>query len=215
MLSRGTALASLVAVTLVAMLAVAFAVPALSEQPPAQRVVLLLIAGVVLSAIFAVIVSKALKSAPARPPEAPPATAALEPVKAPPAEQVSFEPGAVQALSLLQKEGRLIDFLMEDISGFDDRQVGAAVRNIHKECRKAIAEHMDIEPVLPEREGDEVVVREGFDPSALRLTGTVVGPPPFKGTVRHSGWKISAMRMPPIPKSQAPHIVEPAEVEIR
>lgn len=215
MLSRGTALASLVAVTLIAMLAVAFAVPALSEQPPAQRVVLLLIAGVVLSAIFAVIVSKALKSAPARPPEAPPATAAPEPVKAPPAEQVSFEPGAVQALSLLQKEGRLIDFLMEDISGFDDRQVGAAVRNIHKECRKAIAEHMDIEPVLPEREGDEVVVREGFDPSALRLTGTIVGAPPFKGTVRHSGWKISAMRMPPIPKSQDPHIVEPAEVEIR
>ena len=37
----------------------------------------------------------------------------------------AFEAGAVHLLFLLQKEGRLIDFLQESIEGYDDAQVGS------------------------------------------------------------------------------------------
>ncbi|MBZ0156519.1 MAG: DUF2760 domain-containing protein [Alphaproteobacteria bacterium] len=121
----------------------------------------------------------------------------------------------VQTLALLQKKGRLIDFLREDLSGYDDSQIGRAVRDIHKECRAALDSHISIEPVMKEAEGEQVTISAGFDPSAIRLTGTVIGAPPFKGIIRHSGWRITRTSMPPLPKSQDPGIVEPAEVEVQ
>lgn len=188
------------------MLSLAFAVSALAEHSAGIRAASLLFAGVLLAAILTSIVfSLAKPPAPeARAPEAP----------KPPEGKVAFDATAVRMLALLQKEGRLVDFLKEDISGFGDAQVGAAVRNIHKECAKALAEHVDIVPVLKEREGDELVVAEGFDPSAIRLTGAVVGAPPFKGIVRHTGWRAAATRIPPLPGAQDPRVIEPAEVEV-
>ncbi|MGD1082228.1 MAG: DUF2760 domain-containing protein [Candidatus Sulfotelmatobacter sp.] len=38
---------------------------------------------------------------------------------------------AVQMLALLQRDGRLVDFLEEDVSSYPDGQLGAAVRSIH------------------------------------------------------------------------------------
>ncbi len=134
-------------------------------------------------------------------------------VPPPPAER-PFDAKAVQVLSLLQKKGRLIDFLQEDISGYEDSQIGAAVRNIHKGCREALQEHVTIEPVMKESEGSEVTVVEGFDPSAVRLTGNVTGSPPFKGILRHSGWRVAVMSLPPLPENHDPGIIEPAEVEV-
>jgi len=133
------------------------------------------------------------------------------PAAAPP-KPVAVDAGAVRMLAILQQEGRLLDFLLENIAGFDDRQIGAAVRTIHEACRKALAEHMDIEPVVKEQEGEEIKVEPGFDPSAIRLTGNVAGAPPFRGFVRHSGWRAAATRMPE--RLGQPEIIEPAEVEV-
>ncbi|KJU81440.1 conserved hypothetical protein, membrane, partial [Candidatus Magnetobacterium bavaricum] len=99
-----------------------------------------------------------------------------------------------QVLAIFQKKGRLIDFLQEDISAFDDNQVGHAVRSIHKECREAIAEYLSLKPVRTESEGDEITVESGFDPSSIRITGQVSGQPPFKGILRHSGWTLTGAR---------------------
>lgn len=121
---------------------------------------------------------------------------------------------AVQLLALFQREGRLVDFLREDIQPYDDAQIGAAVRTIHQTCRQVLAEHMTLEPVLSGQEGDEVTVPKDFDPSAIRLTGNVTGEPPFHGALRHAGWRAARIKLPDQPRGQDPKIVAPAEVEI-
>jgi Domain of unknown function (DUF2760) len=148
--------------------------------------------------------------------ETKPAPARLEPKKAapPPPPPKPTTDAAVQLLALFQREGRLVDFLREDIQLYDDSQIGAAVREIHKECRQVLAEHLTLEPVLNGQEGDEVTVPEGFDPSAIRLTGNVSGEPPFRGSLRHAGWRAAQVKLPAQPSGQDPKIVAPAEVEV-
>lgn len=148
--------------------------------------------------------------------EAKPAPPQPEPRKAapPPAPPKPTTDAAVQLLALFQREGRLVDFLREDIQPYDDSQIGAAVREIHKACRQVLTEHLTLEPVLSGTEGDEVTVPQGFDPSAIRLTGNVSGEPPFHGSLRHAGWRATQVKLPSQPAGQDPKIVTPAEVEI-
>lgn len=126
---------------------------------------------------------------------------------------------AIQLLSILQREGRFIDFLQEDLNLFDDAQIGAAVRNIHQGCRDALLGMADVKPVMTEEEGAEVTIREGFDPRAVRLVGGVSGTPPFKGILRHRGWRVDRIELPRVagePKREREKdwIVSPAEVEV-
>ena len=137
-------------------------------------------------------------------------TPVLESVQEP--EEV-VDSRVVETLSILQK-GRLIDFLKENIDTYDDSQIGAAVKNIHKKCKEALEEYVTIEPVMQEGEDEEVTVNKGFDPLSVRLTGNVIGEPPFKGILRHAGWRVSRTKLPQAAKSQDKSIIEPAEVEI-
>jgi hypothetical protein len=121
---------------------------------------------------------------------------------------------AVQLLAILQREGRLLDFLQEDVDAYSDAQIGAAVRDIHRGCKKALAEHMPLEPVLREPENAQVRVDPGFDPSRIRLVGNVVGEPPFTGALRHHGWRIAKVTLPSPPRGTDPSVVAPAEVEL-
>src|SRR4051812_2683242 len=50
-------------------------------------------------------------------------------------------------LSMLQREGRLIDFLQEDVAAFSDSEVGAAARVVHEGCRKVVRQYLALEPV--------------------------------------------------------------------
>ena len=121
---------------------------------------------------------------------------------------------AVQLLAILQREGRLLDFLQEEVDAYSDAQIGAAVRDIHRGCKKALAEHMPVEPVLREAENAQVRVDPGFDPSRIRLVGNVVGEPPFTGALRHHGWRIAKVSLPSPPRGTDPTVVAPAEVEL-
>ncbi len=120
----------------------------------------------------------------------------------------------LRLLALLQREGRLLDFLLEDIQAYPDAQIGAAVRDIHRKCRDTLKEHLVLEPVLPQAEGAAVEVPPGFDPSAVRLTGNVTGQPPFRGTLQHHGWRVKDMKVPAPPEGQNEFILMPAEVEL-
>ncbi len=160
------------------------------------------------------------------PPSAELVEAATRPAKAaePKVEPKEAEPrppakddglrGAVQLLAVLQREGRLLDFLQEDIDAYPDAQIGAAVRNIHRGCKKALAEHVPVEPVLREPEDARVRVDAGFDPSRIKLTGNVVGEPPFTGTLKHHGWRIARVVLPSSTAATDPTVVAPAEVEL-
>jgi len=119
---------------------------------------------------------------------------------------------ALHLLSLLQREGRLIDFCEEELAGFSDAQIGAAARTVHDGCRKALRGTVTLSPVRPEPEGASVTLPPGFDPSAVRLSGNVAGNPPFSGVLRHHGWKATAVRMPAA--SGDPTVIAPAEVEL-
>ncbi len=135
-------------------------------------------------------------------------------VAAKPGEKIVRRDPAVALLALLQREGRLVDFLREDISAYPDAQVGAAVRAIHASCRNVLDEHLALEPVRTEDEGARVLVENNFDPSAVRLTGNVSGKPPFRGVLRHRGWRTRRVDLPADALGQDPTIVAPAEVEI-
>jgi len=120
----------------------------------------------------------------------------------------------LRLLALLQRDGRLLDFLLEDIQAYPDAQIGAAVRDIHRQCQAALKEHLVLEPVLAKAEGESVEVLAGFDPSAIRLTGNVTGQPPFKGTLQHQGWRVKEIKLAPPPEGQDDLVLMPAEVEL-
>ena len=124
----------------------------------------------------------------------------------------SAEP--LRLLALLQREGRLLDFLLEDIQAYSNEQIGAAVRDIHRNCQKAINDHLTLEPVLGQDEGATVEVAAGFDPSAIRLTGNVTGEPPFRGALQHHGWRVKELKLAKPPEGQDEFVVHPAEVEL-
>jgi hypothetical protein len=121
---------------------------------------------------------------------------------------------ALRLLSLLQQEGRFVDFLKEDIDAYSDAQIGAAVRSIHAGCRKALSERIELERIFTAEDGSEVVVEPGFDPAAVRLTGNVSGAPPFRGTLQHAGWRAAKVALPQSPGDVDATIIAPAEVEI-
>lgn len=165
---------------------------------------------------------------PAPKPQAPKAAPAPEPAKAAPRVEppkpapkpepakptVRVEDGALRLLAVLQGDGRLVDFLLEDIAAYPDDQIGAAVRNIHADCRRALRGVATLEPVMPGEEGAAVTVPKGFDPSAVRVVGNVRGEPPFSGALRHHGWRVARIELPGVPAGQDLKVVAPAEVEV-
>jgi hypothetical protein len=124
------------------------------------------------------------------------------------------EEGALWVLELLQREGRLVDFLEQDITSFGDEEVGAAVRVVHGGCKKALADHAVIEPIRAEKEGGPITLEEGFDKRANKLVGDVRGAPPYRGTLRHKGWRAKSIRLPTPTEGHDASVLAAAEVEL-
>ena len=122
---------------------------------------------------------------------------------------------AIRLLGILQREARLLDFLMEDIQKYQDGQIGASVRDIHRKAQDTLKKHVALEPVLKQAEGDSVTVPAGFDPSAIRLVGNITGNPPFSGVLSHAGWRAKSMTIPKPPEGQDEFVLMPAEVEVK
>ena len=150
------------------------------------------------------------------PPAPKPAAEPPKPVAAPvPPPAAGPDPrSALQLLAVLQREGRLVDFIEEDLTGFPDASIGAAARTVHAGCKRAIEEYFRLEPVFREPEGARITVAAGFDPAAVRLTGNVVGAPPFQGALRHHGWRAREVKLPPAKDGIDHTLVAPAEVEL-
>jgi hypothetical protein len=122
--------------------------------------------------------------------------------------------GALALLALLQREGRLVDFLREPLDGFSDGDIGAAARDVHRGCRKVLDQHLSLEPVMPGAEEAKVAVPKGFDPAEIRLIGEAPGEPPFRGTLRHHGWRVVDARLPALADGVDRAVIAPAEVEL-
>lgn len=121
---------------------------------------------------------------------------------------------AIELLATLQREGRLIDFLQEDIAAYSDAQIGAAVRDIHRDCRLTIDRLFGLEPLRTEAENSMIELPADKDPGLWKLTGQVdrnAG----KGTLCHHGWKITRHELPAWQgRETSAWVIAPAEVEL-
>ena len=147
--------------------------------------------------------------APVKAPPPPPAPAPPAPVRA-----TANVDAALQLLALLQRESRLIDFLQEDIAAYSDADVGGAARLLHGGARKVLVDTFDLEAVRNEAEGSRLTLPAGYDAAAVRVTGNVVGQPPFTGTLQHKGWRVTNVRLPALTEGHDTRVIAPAEVEL-
>ena len=154
---------------------------------------------------------------PAEPVEADEEPSTSEPV---PAAEVggaagsSASDGALLLLGLLQREGRLVDFLQQEVEGFADAEIGQAARVVHEGCRATLRRYVSIEAIVNEKEGSVTTVPSGFDSASIKLVGNVSGSAPFRGTLRHKGWRASSITLPQTLEGHAFDVLAPAEVEL-
>ena len=146
----------------------------------------------------------------------PAADPAPPPVPIPPLSQApnQAEAEVVAFFALLQEKGRLVDFLMEDITSYDDTHVGAAARVIHQGCREVLQEHFKITAISESEEGSQVTLPAGYAKEQYRIVGNLNGEPPFTGTLIHKGWKTEFVKLPRIVETQRLPAIAPAEVEL-
>jgi hypothetical protein len=130
-----------------------------------------------------------------------------------PAPTIRTSDGALQILAIMQRDARLVDFLMEDIASYSDDQIGAAVRELHDQCRDSIARYVTLNPVIDGVEGTYAKTPSA-DPSLVKFVGNVPAQPPAGGTLRHKGWRASKVDLPALPAKQDASVIAPAEIEI-
>ncbi|HAF55801.1 MAG TPA: DUF2760 domain-containing protein [Thauera sp.] len=170
--------------------------------------------GLAFSVLFSAERAARLQDAPEQ--DAQPSASAPAPAAAPQPVIVreTTPEAALQLLGLLQREARFIDFVQEDVAAYSDADIGAAARVVHEGCRKVLGEHFSIEPVRTEPEGSRITLAEGFDAAAVRLTGKVVGKPPFTGSLGHRGWRVTDTRLPKLAEGHDASVIAQAEVEL-
>lgn len=148
----------------------------------------------------------------ALPPPAPSAAPAKAPERMPSAEPASAEDGALQLLALLQREGRFVDFLEQEVTAFKDEEIGAAARLVHEGCRRALHAHAKVVSVRGEAEGARLSLEQPS--SDVKLVGNVAGSAPFRGVLRHRGWKVEELRLPTLIGAHDTKVVAQAELEL-
>jgi len=139
--------------------------------------------------------------------------AAPRPPSAPAPVVMNPSDGALQILAILQRDSRLIDFLMEDIGAYSDDQVGAAVRSMHDQCRDALTRYVQLAPIIDGVEGTFTRLAS-IDPASVKLLGNVPPQPPPGGVLRHKGWRCAKVELPALHGKQDMKVIAPAEVEI-
>ncbi|HEY3965399.1 MAG TPA: DUF2760 domain-containing protein [Planctomycetaceae bacterium] len=120
---------------------------------------------------------------------------------------------ALTLLATLQREARLVDFLKESIGDYSDAQIGAAVRDIHRDASGVLDRLFKIQPIETHEEGTEIQVPAEAD--RYRLIGTVRGAPPHRGRLVHQGWEAAKCEVPEWSgNAVASQVIAPVEVEL-
>lgn len=178
------------------------------ESPPSFFARLGLAFGAFFRILFDALFAARVQQLPAGEPEA------HAPAPEPPRLHSAPAESALQLLGLLQREGRLLDFLMEDMSSYGDAEIGAAARVVHDQCHKALIAHVTLERIRGEDEGSRVSVPAGFSAGEIRLVGQLTGQAPFSGVLTHAGWRARAIELPKLSDGHDVHVLAPAEVEV-
>ncbi|HEV3025495.1 MAG TPA: DUF2760 domain-containing protein [Pirellulales bacterium] len=148
----------------------------------------------------------------ALPPAAAPSSAEQ---KSPPPKKAPPRSDALNLLAMLQREARLVDFIQEPIGGYCDEQIGAAVRDVHRDCAAVFQRVFALAPIRQEAEGATIELPDDFDAAQFRLAGRVPEQPPFRGVLAHHGWRATQCVLPEWNGSQeAAVVVAPAVMEL-
>ena len=158
-------------------------------------------------AFFAILFGRPL------PPEIVPTPARPAAPSTPSAPPPANPGSALQLLAILQRDSRLLDFLMEDIASYEDDQIGAAVRSLHDQARDSLARYLSLQPVIDGVEGAYTRSAAG-DPAAVKFIGNVPAGKPDGGVLRHKGWRAAKVDLPALNPKQDASIIAPAEIEI-
>jgi hypothetical protein len=129
------------------------------------------------------------------------------------ASLTDYELGAIQILSELQKEGRLVDFLEENLSDYEDDEIGSSVRSIHEGCKKVMDKVLEKEKLVDQEEESSIRVNKDYNATQIKLSGRVSETFPQKGILVHPGWKAKNLKLSVRPKASS-DILCPAEIEI-
>lgn len=157
-------------------------------------------------------VEQVLEGAVAEPPDALPAPTSIRDTVI---DRAARRSEAITLLATLQREARLVDLVMEPLGGYSDAQVGAAARDVLRDCGQVLQRLFDIRPVIEQEEGALVEVPAGYDAERFRLTGNVGGTPPFRGRLAHHGWTATHCELPTWSGSEAARwIIAPPEIEL-
>jgi Domain of unknown function (DUF2760) len=132
---------------------------------------------------------------------------------APPPPAFKPSDGALQMLGILQRDSRIVDFLMEDISSYEDEQVGAAVRAMQTSARDALVRYVSLEPIVDGVEGT-FTKPPSNDPAVVKYVGNVPAAGANGGTLRHRGWRATSISLPPLNPRQDNSVIAPAEIEV-
>ncbi len=119
---------------------------------------------------------------------------------------------ALTLLNTLQREARLLDLVYEPLDQFQDAQIGAAAREVLKDCRKTLGRMFDIKPLAEQEEGEVCNVPPTASPNRVRLIGKSAG---TSGTITHRGWQATCCEVPQWNggRNEA-WILSPTEIEV-
>jgi len=130
--------------------------------------------------------------------------------------QVPTRSDALTLLATLQRDARLIDFLMEDLAGYEDAHIGAAARDVHRACAAALERMFELRPLRYQEEGARVEIVAGYDPVQVTLTGNVTGQLPLRGILVHHGWQAMQCELPAWSgQEESARVIAPAEIEVQ
>ena len=122
---------------------------------------------------------------------------------------------AITLLAALQREARFVDIVNESLDGYSDAQIGAAARDVLRDCGKVLARVFALRPMLEQDEGATVQVPAGYETECYRLTGDVSREPPFAGKLMHAGWQATKCDLPTWTGSgKGALVVAPAEIQL-
>ena len=122
---------------------------------------------------------------------------------------------ALTLLATLQQEARFVDLVQEPLDQFSDAQIGAAARDVIRNCGKVLHRLFDLQPLEAADEGAAIEVPAGYDPLRYRLIGNVSATPPLRGRMVHHGWRAAACLLPVWSGgADAVQVVAAVEVEV-
>jgi hypothetical protein len=132
---------------------------------------------------------------------------------------------ALTLLAALQREGRLVDFLREDLAGATDAQIGAVARDLQRDCRAAVERFFALAPLSEQAEGSRVELPAGYDAAQYHVLGGAKAATSCEqesdglnaavcGIVLHPGWRATKCDVPTYTGPESGHLViAPCEVE--